>query len=477
MSQFLESTPRAKKWTPHTYQFKAVKFCIERGAAGLFLDPGMGKTSIILSTFKVLQDKGVVNSMLIVAPLRVCYYVWRQEAEKWSDFNNIDFGLLHGKHKDKILRTPHDVYLINPEGLKWLLTKENTRFLSHCEMLVIDESTKFKRTSTARFKLIKKWLASFQRRYILTGSPIPNGIMDIFGQIYILDCGVALGRYVSHFRNKYFDQSYSGYDWTPRTGSYEAILDKVHHLLLRMDAKDWLDMPTLHINVIKVEMPEVAKRYYRELEVAFISVIKGEEVTAVNAAAASTKLRQLTNGAVYTPDGDVVMAHDAKLEALKDLIEELSGKPLLVFYQWKHDITRIREALGYEVPYIGGGVSADRSGSLCQSFNMGDLPVLLAHPASAGHGLNLQEISNHVAFFGPTWDLELNDQGLKRVWRQGNPNEHVVIHYLVCKDTIDEVVLGVLRGKDRTQSNLLSALKSVYAKEKEHGSTKGIRQT
>lgn len=450
----------SKNWVPHSYQEDAMAFMLQRGAAGLFLDPGLGKTSITLGAFSVLKQQGLLNRMLVIAPLRVCYGVWGQEIAKWQEFNHLRVEILHGKDKDKALRRDADVYVINPEGLKWLFSGKNIRVLD-AQMLVVDESTKFKRTTTARFKLLRPMLGRFQRRYILTGTPAPNGLIDLFGQIYILDEGTSLGRFITHFRNEYFyPTGYLGYEWTPKKDTPQRILEKISPITMRLEDKDWLKLPELIENSIVVDLPEQSMRQYKELEEEFITLISGEEVTAVNAGAASIKLRQLANGAAYTADGHAIL-HDAKLDALEDLVEELSGAPLLVLYQFKHDVARIQERFGM-VPYIGSGVSEKKAEEHCMRFNMGDLPILLAHPQSAGHGLNLQERSNHVAFFGPTWDLELHIQAMKRVYRQGNPNTHVHVHTIIGRETIDEVVVRALSGKDKTQRGLLNALKAAY---------------
>lgn len=459
----------AKPWVPHAYQKKAVKFLIERGAGGLLLDPGLGKSSITLAAFDILRKQKLENKALIIAPLRVAHSVWPVEVEKWSQFEHLKVTVLHGSHKEKALLEDADIYVINFDGLQWLT--ENNRLdgliKRGVKCLVIDELSKMKHTNTRRFKLLKPYLARFTRRWGLTGSPAPNGLMDLFGQAYVLDEGRSLGRYITHFRMEYFYQTgYGGYTWTPREGADEAIYERLRPLVLRMDAKDYLDLPEQIVNIIRVDLPDKVRKHYDLMEDEAFTVLSNEKVvTAANAAAAMNKCSQIANGGVYTTEGDdlhqsVEEMHTVKVEALQDLVEELQGQPLLVAYEFKHDIARIQKALGAGVPYIGGGVSAKRAAALEQSWNANQLRVLLGHPASIGHGLNLQGgQARHVCWFGIPWDYELYDQFIRRVLRQGNENDHVTVHHIVARSTVDEAKLKALRGKRRTQNHLLDALK------------------
>tara|TARA_R110000765_G_scaffold20749_3_gene53654 strand:- start:1655 stop:3001 length:1347 start_codon:yes stop_codon:yes gene_type:complete len=447
---------------------------VSRGVAGLFLDPGLGKTSITLAAFKILKNKGICDSMLVVAPLLVAQNSWTGEVEKWENFKDIKIQVLHGRFKEDRLRTKSDVYVINPEGLPWLLTEDNWRFLK-CDMLVIDESTRFKKSNTQRFKLLKKWLDKFPRRYILTGTPAPNGLMDLFGQLYILDRGDSLGKYITKFRNDFFTQSgYQGYSWTPKSDAEDRIIQRTSHMILRLKAEDWLEMPELigiaehgaDPNLVEVELEEEVRKKYNQMEELFVAEFNDEDVTAMGAAAASTKLRQIAAGAVYTNDDsteDWVEIHDGKIKALQELIASLEGKSCLVFYQFRHDAERILLSIPQAVNITS--TNAARSKELVAGFNSGSIPVLIGHPASAGHGLNLQGTSNHVIYFGVPWDLEHHDQSYRRVYRQGNPNTHIFIHYIVAKDTMDGVIIKALQGKDRTQKGLLNALKEAYQRD------------
>lgn len=455
MKQFLSYKPQ---WEPHGYQKRAIQFLLSRGAAGLFLEPGLGKTSVTLAAFKVLKEKGLVKRMLVIAPLRVAYNVWPQEITKWAEFDGLRYVVLHGSDKDEGLHLDADIYIINPEGLQWLTTGGRLAKL-RIDVLCVDELSKFKHVGTQRFKNLKPYLKTFQRRWGLTGTPASNGLMDLFGQCYVLDEGAALGRFITHYRNEYFVQSgYGGYEWRPRPDAYERILERIQPLAVHMAAEDYLDLPELVMQTIKVTLPPEARRAYTQMENVFITELEAGEISAVSAAAAGIKCRQIANGAAYDENRRVIPIHDAKLDALQDLLEELNGSPALVLYEFNHDRERIL-AMMPGTPYIGGGVSQKQAEAYIMEFNSGKLPVLLAHPASAGHGLNLQKVSNHVIWFGIPWDLELYDQAIGRVHRQGNPNSHVFVHHIVAVDTLDEQVLKVLRQKDRVQTNLLQALK------------------
>lgn len=447
-----------RTWEPHDYQQTGIKFLLQHACAGLLLDPGLGKTSMMLATFKILKERELVRKMLVIAPLRPCYSVWPGELAKWTNFCNLKLAILHGPEKDKALASDADIYVINPEGLSWLTEQmEGKDWL--WDVLAVDESTKFKHSNTLRFKLLKPMLGRFRRRYILTGSPAPNGLMDLFGQIFVLDMGNALGRYITWYRQAYFVPGPGGFGWVPQRDAAERIYKQVAPLVLRMSAADHLDLPELVFNTIEVTLPPAAKKFYDEMESYLVASFKDNSVTAANAAAATGKCRQIANGGVYYGEGKTAQVHKAKLEALVDLIEELQGRPALVAYEYEHDLIRLREVLGAEVPYIGGGVSAKRFQEIEQAWNRGELPVLLAQPQSVAHGLNLQGVGAAVIWHSLTWNLEDYEQFIRRVWRQGQ-TERIVVHHLVAKDTIDEVVMKTLQAKDKTQRTLLEALKA-----------------
>ena len=431
---------------------------MERGSAALFLDPGLGKTAIALAAFLALQQSGQASRMLVVAPLRVCQLVWRQEAKKWSQFRELRFALLHGPKKTERLKEDADVYLINPEGVQWLSQQFTGRDLPF-DTVVIDELTKFKNNKAQRSKKLRKKIAGARRRWGLTGSPAPNGYMDLFGQMLMLDDGAALGQYITYYRDRYFQQGFNGFDWELRTGMAEKIEERISPYVLRMAAGDYLDLPPVRDNIIEVEIPKEARQQYEELKRdALLSLPEGV-VTGANSGAVYSKLAQLANGAVYLSGKDgYVEVHDAKLAALEELVEELSGQPLLVGYEFQHDLERIRKRLGENTPSLSG-LSESRIVELEAAWNRGEIPVLLAHPASMGHGLNLQGGGgSHVCWFSQPWDLELYEQFIRRILRQGSTASRITNHILRVRGTIDDLKSEALAGKDVTQQGLLSRL-------------------
>lgn len=456
------------KYTPHAYQKKAIKFMVKRACAGLFLDPGLGKTSITFAAFKLLKKIGAVERALVIAPKRVVYGVWPREVEKWDDFAGLKVNILHGSDKvDAFYRGDVDIDVINPEGLPWLFEMTaKTKGEWPWQMLVIDESTRFKHTSTQRFKQLKPHLNKFRRRYILTGSPAPNGLLDLFGQVFILDMGNALGRFITQYRMSYFDSSgYGGYTWVPKRDADERIYKKLAPLVLRMDAKDLLELPPLVYNTVKVELDEDARRAYDSMEDLLLASVENEVVSASNLAAASIKCRQIANGGIYKDDksGECwANIHEAKMDAVESLVQELNGKPALIAYEFKHDLDRLWKVFGHDTPYLGGGVTPKEQARIEAAWNAGDLPVLLVQPQSAAHGLNLQGVSATVIWHSLTWDLEHYEQLIRRVWRQGQKSR-VVVHHIVARGTVDEAIMNAIRSKDRTQKQLLLALKD-YAK-------------
>lgn len=492
MTSTASSKPSPQPWTPHGYQNKAVEFLLSKPHAALFLDPGLGKTSITLAAIAKLKAEGKLRKALIIAPLRVCYTVWPEEVKKWQDFSDLKVAVLHGPKKDKALASDADIYVINPEGLEWLFGVRKSKLPSgktnvvvdsrHVaklgfDTLVVDELSKFKNATANRFKALKAVLSSFERRWGLTGSPAANGLMDIFGQAYVIDQGEAFGQYITQFKFRYFNQDYTGYNWTLKPGAELEIYAKLNKFALRMAATDYLDMPELIESNVIVDLPKPAMKIYTAMENDLIADIEADKLVASNAAVAAGKCRQICSGAVYSaalPSStlqplakrvdthDWLEIHDAKLQALEDLIDELQGAPLLVAYEYAHELSRIRARLG-NVPYIGAGVSAKATDDIVARWNRGEIPVLLGHPASMGHGLNLQNAGHHVAFFTPPWSLEHYTQFIGRVWRQGNTAEHCIVYHIIARDTIDEIVVKVLRSKNAIQSKLFDALKNMAA--------------
>lgn len=472
-----------KNWKPHKYQEEAVKFLLSRHAAGLFLDPGLGKTSITLAALTILKERDQLGKVLLIAPLRVCYMVWAKEVRKWADFRGLKVTILHGAKKDEALKEEADIYCINFEGLSWLLkpaynksprgknipTVDVKRWkelgFGH---LVVDELSKFKHTNSARFMMFKQVIPSFHTRWGLTGTPASNGLLDLFGQCYVLDGGNALGKFISHYRYKYFHRDRSGFGWDINIGAESQIYERISPLVLRM-GEELIDMPDLIQRNIRVDLPEALVKPYKKLENDLITKLETEQIVASNAAVASGKCRQISNGAVYlTPeiesvlmtkgDREWVELHDAKLDALEELVNELQGSPLLVAYEFKHDLERILKRFGKDTPYIGSGVNMKKANQIEEDWNKGKIPLLLGHPASMGHGLNLQEKGNHVCWYSPTWDYELYDQFNRRVRRQGNKANRVYVYRIITRNTVDEKVIKALRSKKKGQDALFEAL-------------------
>ena len=461
---------KPKKWTPHDYQRESVMFLLEHAAGGLWLDPGLGKTVITLTAFAARLAARTAHRMLVIAPMRVCRSVWPKEAAKWTDTSGLRVVFLHGPKRDQMLSEDADVFCINPEGLAWLLERGTSRFSRiQCDILAIDEVTKFKHTNTQRFKLLKPFLSRFRTRWTLTGTPAPNGLMDIFGQIYCLDLGHALGGYITAFRNEYFDATgFGDYTWALKEGSEERIYEKVRPLVLRIGEEVLTDLPKLIFNDIKVELPADAMRAYKEMETHLITMLNdGTTINAVSAGTAAGKCLQICNGGVYynVDNEDFTVTrkakdiHSAKLEALDDLLEEINHKPALVLYSFDHDKERLKKA------YPGAPCVADLSDKACDAvfdkWNRGEVPILLAQSDSIAHGLNLQGGGQHIIWFGMSWNLETWLQAIKRLHRQGSEFKHIFCHTILAEGTIDETVRAVVRMKDANQNALLNAVRTM----------------
>lgn len=450
-------------WEPHEYQKEAVKFLVEKGSAALWLDPGLGKTAVVLSAFRILKLKGMAKKMLVIAPLRPVHGVWPPEAKKWEQFADYSVGVLHGGAKAKVLKQQHDIYVINFEGLGWLSSQLNGKDWPF-QILTVDEISYMKNTQTQRFKTIKPLLDKFDRRWGLTGSPAPNSLLDIFGPQLILDQGATFGPYISRFRTEYFFPSgYGGYEWKLQSDGEARIHAALAGKVLRMAALDHLDLPELTYNDIMVDLPPNARKLYDAFENNLTVELNSGNVTAVNAAVAVMKGQQIANGGSYLDDdgsGNARISthlHDAKTEAVLDLVEELSGQPCIIGYHFAHDLERLKAAFP-NAPIIGSGVVGHKLDSVIDDWNAGKTSVLLAHPMSAGHGLNLQGTGHAVIWYSLTWSLEIYEQFIRRLWRQGQKN-HIVVHHIMAKDTIDEAIMMAIRRKDKTQQTLLTAVR------------------
>lgn len=460
------AAPSHVPWKPHGYQERAVDFLCDHGSAALFLDPGLGKTSITLEAFRQLKEARQARKMLVIAPLRVCQLVWRQEGQKWTQFRDLTFSLVHGTKKKAALAEDADIYLINPEGVPWLCEQFFGRNLPF-DTVVIDELTRFKNHRAVRAKKLRPKLTKVARRWGLTGTPAPNGYMDLFGQMLMLDDGRALGKFITHFRDMYFEPGYDGFSYELRHGAAARIEERIKDMVLRMSAKDYLKLPPLVDDIRTLEMTPKARKAYQSMKDEMIVELEDGKVSAGNAAAVYSKLAQMANGAVYlTPEMDepgagkreVAWIHDIKLDALEELVEELAGQPLLIGYEFRHDLQRLRARFG-DIPYIGAGVTDKQVNEIERRWNAGELPILACHPASAGHGLNFQGCNAaHIAWFSATWDFELYDQFIKRILRQGNEALRIFNHILQVRGTIDELKYSALVDKDATQSRLLNGL-------------------
>ncbi len=459
------------KFTPHDYQKKAIKWLIGGRARALYLDPGMGKTAVALAALKAVQKHARAKSALVIAPKRVCYEVWSKSGElgKWDEFRDFKVALLHGPKKERAADGYQvDLYVVNFDGLPWLISSGwlDSLLKQGLGTLVVDELSKFKHPRTKRFKLIKPYLDKFVRRWALTGSPAPNGLMDQFGQAYIVDEGRALGQYITHYRNTFFvPAGYKGYEWKLQEGAEKRIYKRLKTFALTMRATDHLDLPKLVTQDLWVNLPPKAQKIYDKIEKDYIALVGDKVITAANAAVAGGKLRQVVSGGLYdSPEPGAarktVEVHNEKTEALSELVDELQGSPLLVAYEFQHDLQRIRGSLG-KVPAINGQTTDKESSRLVREWNAGRIPVLCGHPAAIGHGLNLQVAGNHVCWYSLTWNFELYDQLIRRVWRQGNKHARVIVHRILARKTIDEVVAATLGKKKRTQDDLFRALKTL----------------
>lgn len=442
------------KYVPHPYQEAVKNHILNHPGAGVFLDMGLGKTVITLSAImEAAFDELSVSKILIVAPKRVAESTWQDEMRKWDCFEGLTVSTVLGDRRQRIraLERKADVYIINRENVVWLV--EYYKYKPPFDMLVVDESTSFKDSATRRWKNLRKVRGRFKRIVILTGTPRPNSLMDLWAQVYLLDGGQRLGRTITEYRNNYFvpDQrnGMTVYNYRIRNEAAEKeIYDKISDICISLKAEDYKTMPDrIPPVVVPVRLDAKAREAYKEMEREQILALKGEEITAFSAAAVSNKLLQLANGAVYTEDGKTIEVHRAKLDALKEIAE--CGQSLLVFYSYRSDLARIQR----EFPKA----RMLRSAEDIKDWNAGKVEMLLAHPASAGYGLNLQAGGHIIVWFGLTWSLEQYQQANARLARQGQ-KEPVIIHHLVAEGTIDERVMDALKNKEKGQEAMMRAI-------------------
>lgn len=443
---------------PYPYQQYAIDRCIHNPILGLFLDMGMGKTVITLTALdQLLYDYYDVSKVLVIAPLRVVEDTWTKEAAKWDHTKHLKVSRVLGSEKERLiaLRTHADIYAINRENVVWLVEQYGRDW--PFDMVVIDELSSFKSNQAKRFKALKKVRPLIKRIIGLTGTPSPNNLLDLWPQLYLLDRGKRLGKTITGYRDQYFTPGAGNgmvvYNYELKPGAEEAIHTAISDICVSMTAKDYLELPPRLDNIVRIKLSQAEMKLYKKLEKEKILEFQDSVVTAGSAAVLSNKLLQLANGAIYDEDHNVETIHAAKLKALEDIIEAAQGKPVLVFYSYKHDLARIQHTLRAYKP-----VKLETSEDI-DNWSLGKIQVLLAHPASAGHGLNLQAGGNIIVWFGHTWSLELYQQANARLHRQGQ-TETVVIHHLVTEGTMDESVMSALENKAVGQEALIEAVKA-----------------
>ena len=453
------------KYVPHAYQAFCINYIKTHPVSALFLDMGLGKTVITLTAIRdLILDELLVTKTLVIAPLRVARDTWPAETRKWDHLNDLDISVIVGdlRVRESAVSKSALIYIINRENIKWLVEyyeRNGIRWDFDC--VVIDELSSFKNYHSQRFKWLRK-MRPFVKRWIgLTGTPSSNGLMDLWAEIGILDGGQRLGRFIGRYRDAYFKPSSMNpntgvvYSYAPREGAEQQIYDRISDITISMKALDYLEMPECVYVNHEVQMSDQEKKLYDQLKSDLIIPLEDGDIDAANAAALSNKLLQLSNGAVYDENGIVRVVHKRKLEMLEDMIEAANGQPVLIAYWFKHDHQRIMEhltACGYSPRDI-------RESEDIKDWNTGKMAVALIHPASAGHGLNIQEGGHILIWFGLTWSLELYQQTNARLWRQGQ-RDTVTIHHIVCENTVDEDVLNALSSKNVTQEKLIAAVKA-----------------
>jgi SNF2 family DNA or RNA helicase len=449
------------KYAPHDYQTYAINYIETKPIAAVLLDMGLGKTSVTLTAIaELLFDSFEAHKVLVIAPLRVARDTWPAELEKWDHLRGLIWSVAVGTEVERkaALQKRADIYIINRENIHWLVEDSGVPF--NYDMVIIDELSSFKNHQSKRFKALMKVRPRFKRVVGLTGTPTGNGLMDLWAEFRLLDLGKRLGRFIGQYRTDYFmPDKRNGqvvFSYKPLPGAEKNIYRKIADITISMKSSEHIKMPELVSVECPVRLSEKEQSRYDKLREDLVLTLSGGEITAANAAALSGKLCQMANGAVYGDNGGIHRIHECKLDALEDLIEGANGKPVLIAYWYKHDMDRISERLHkLQIPFS----RLDTSESISR-WNNGELPVALIHPASAGHGLNLQVGGSTLIWFGLTWSLELYQQTNARLWRQGQAAETVIIHHIIAKGTIDERVMKALSEKDKTQAALIDAVKA-----------------
>jgi len=457
----------------HTYQLNIIDHILTHPSSGIFVEMGLGKTIATLTAVsRLMFDSFEVRKVLVIAPKFVAENVWSNETDKWDHTRFLRLSLVTGTEKQRItaLNAAADIYIINRENVVWLINHYRSHF--PFDMIVLDELSSFKSPKAQRFKALRHVLPHIKRIVGLTGTPTPNGLIDLWSQCYLLDQGESLGKRLTLFRDKYFTPGRRNgpiiYEYKLKPGADKQIHQAISGICISMKSADYLELPGRIDHYIKVRLDKATMKKYTDFEATLmLELIQGQEITAVNAAVLSGKLRQFANGAIYDESHNYIELHTAKLEALKELVEQANGNPVLIFYEFRHDLSRIMQALKEYAPQ---SLSPKSSLSHCrivklsnsqilQEWNKGIIPILLAHPASAGHGLNLQYGGNTVIWFGTNWSLELYQQANARLHRQGQ-SKPVNVYHLITENTIDEEVIKSLASKSSGQESLMLAIKT-----------------
>lgn len=436
----------------HDYQHRSVEFIKSTPKCALFVDLGLGKTITTLTAIKDLTDAFDVSRVLIIAPLRVANTVWNKEISNWSHLRGLTYSIATGTERERIaaLFKTSDITLINRENVQWLVKHYGNKWPFDC--VVIDESSSFKSPTSQRFKALRKVTNKISRMIQLTATPASNGLLDLWSQICLLDDGQRLGRTMTNYKSRFFESDYMGYKFLPREGAKEKIYSAIEDIVLTLKAEDYLEMPKRIDVTVKIDLPKAIRKQYDEFERDFLFTINDDIVTVLSAGVLANKLLQFCNGALYVDDlKNYQIIHDLKIEALKEIIEENPNENILVAYNYKTDLIRLQEA-------FPDAVVLDKNGIAVDQWNNGEIKILLAHPASAGHGLNLQKGGSVIVWFGLNWSLELYQQFVGRLDRQGQTKPVRNIH-IVADGCIDEKVMAAIQSKAETQSDLLNFLK------------------
>ncbi len=461
------------KYEPHNYQAYCIQRVVNDEAIGLFLRPGLGKTSITLSAINLLKYyRWSIAKALVVAPKKVAEATWSKESSKWDHTQHLRISVVIGTKAKRIkaLNTPADIYVINRENIPWLVDyyKQAWPF----DMVVLDESTSFKSAKSQRFKAMKLVRRFIKKIVLLTGTPVSKGVEDLWAQVYLLDEGKRLGRTMSQFRDIYYNCSirrnsqgkdYRHYD--EKDFAEENITKLISDICISMSAEDYLELPEKITHEIPVKLDDKIMKQYEQFEEDLLLEIEDDQVTAFNAGVLVGKLLQFCSGAIYDESRKVIPVHDCKMEAYLELLERIEGEPCITFYGYQHDRDRILDALSKTKLRV----RAYKDSKDEDDWNAGKIDVLLVHPASCAYGLNLQAGGRHIVWFTPNWSFELNDQGQCRLWRQGSPYDKVYIHYLVVQNSVDEDVMQAINDRTITHDNVMNVLKARVKKVKGQG--------